>query len=208
MKIFYIWIALGIAGITASIMLFMNHKSISVLIISVIMCVLTIVGVIRTTTNAENQKTYLHPVITSFLGCIAIGGYFNALAFAKEGWSDFMGITFYTGLFCLPVLLLDKESKATMNSLLGDGFQRLFVFSGDMDGCLINLIVGIFCIIISVCIGVLFMLLSYITATVKLLRSDVAVDENISTIFKNLFKTKNDEIETKSSVIDEDGDWL
>ena len=53
MKIFYIWIALGIAEIIASIVLFVNHKSISVLILSLVMCSLTIAGVIRTTANND-----------------------------------------------------------------------------------------------------------------------------------------------------------
>ena len=209
MNFFYIWIALGIAEIIASIVLFVNHKNISVLILSLVMCSLTIVGVIRTTANNEDWKIYQHSVITSFIGCIIVGGYFNALVWHG---STFFGVTFYTGILCLPVLLLDKESRTSMNSLLGDCFQRIFIFSNNPDGCFVNILVGLFGCILSICIGVLFMLISYAVATAKLLRANVDANDDLSSVLKklnaDLFKKHSDLPETKSVSPKDDGNWL
>ena len=208
MKTFYIWIAFGIAGIIVSIMLFANHNNLFVLLLSLAMCSLTIAGVVRTTTTSEDQSTYLYPVITSFLGCIIVGGYFNALAYGL----GFFNTTFYTGILSIPILLLDKESKATMGSFFGDGFRQLFNFVPDAEGCFINVIVGMLVIVLSVCIGVLFMLISYINATAKLLRADVSVNENVSGFWKklnvDLFPKNDNPSETESSENNDNGDWL
>ena len=209
MKIFYIWIALGIAEIIASIVLFVNHKSISVLILSLVMCSLTIAGVIRTTANNEDWKIYQRAVITSFIGCIIVGGYFHALVWPD---SNFFGVTFYTGILCLPVLLLDKESKTSINSLLGDCVKRMFVCSNSPDGCFVNIIVGLFGCVLSVCIGVLFMLISYAVATAKLLRANVDADNDLSSVLEklnaDLLKKHSDLPETESVSSKDDGDWL
>ena len=217
MKLFHVWIVLGIAGIIASIVFFTTHKSLLVLLMSLAMCSLTIAGVIRTTDNDKDQANFLRPVISSFLGCIIIGGYINVLAFSSGGWGNFLSITFYTGIFCIPVLALDKGAQETLGGLFGPGFRQVFSFSPDPNGCFINIIAGIFAIALSVCLGVLLMIISYILSTAMLLLEDVNSDVKLSSVLKSLnvslFKKRTDPSNTSSSTSSsesekDDGEWL
>lgn len=217
MKLFYTWVVLGIAGIIASIILFVKHGSVLVLILNIAMCILTIAGVIRTTMNEEDQQSYQRSIAISFLSCIILGGYFNFLAFSSGGWGNFFSITLYAGIFCIPVLLFDKDSRETLSEGFGDAFREMFNFSGINESCLIQFIVGIFVLVLVVCLGVLLMIGSYIRATATLLSASVNANENVADLVFSCFdkiKSVNDSLtgksqdETENSQTDSDDDWL
>ena len=215
MKKFIFVIALGMAGVAASIIFFLNHKSCFVLILSLVMCLLTMACVIRAIINSETCEIYLSSAIISFLGFFVVGGYINTLTYLNGGWGNFFVVTFLTGIISLPVILVNKKSRDSIISLFGDGVRQMFTFSSEPEGCLANVLIGIFGIILTVCLGGILLFIMYITATCELLFADIGTDENIFTTLKKinvtLFKKHIDPSSTftsPSTAEKDDGEWL